>query len=82
MLEQSDAGGGVEITAETAMELHDVMGASYAATTQALLQAHDDIVATMDDDKGERRHKKEGLEWAMRTESIALHDRKAERARW
>jgi hypothetical protein len=82
MLEQSDAGGGVEITAETTMELQDVMGASYAATAQALLQAHDDVVATMDDDKGERKHKKEGLEWAMRAESIALHDHKVERAWW
>ena len=30
MLEQSDAGGGVEITAETAMELQDVIASAFA----------------------------------------------------
>eukprot|EP01043_Picozoa_sp_COSAG02_P033783 COSAG02_NODE_2324_length_9133_cov_38.463361_7_plen_306_part_00 len=81
IVDQSDAGGGVEMNVRTALTLQRAMSESYVAATQALLKAHDDYIATVDDE-GKRVHRRGGLEWTMRAESIALHDRKAQRAKW
>ena len=48
LAEQSDYGG-VECSEATALQIQRLLSESYAVATRALLKAHDDVVATIDE---------------------------------